>query len=414
MLSHHLDNTADYLKTLGQHSQLIAQLYHQGTTVNAQDMDNPRLMNLLIQQRILVPDTQSDYRLNPHLSKHLDAVFQHKRAYAVGANFADKIESLTLIAQEYKFAYQEGRDDDADNYAQDFDRSLFELVINIDEELLHLRTLVENKFSHLSNLQEKQRHNQFYIDRSQKLSAALVLLQQGDLNQQLQQFELANLQEVFKRHIGQRINDWHIQHLSIIDILKTYLFKLREVAPQAKKIRNLSLFLTKNPSYQVPDLSELDNAPSWIQRFAGFDLQSYANLNQTSMCEQLADVASRIPAAKVVLQQKQQQGALTLDEPLAIVELKPSMSQLALQGFWQQALKSHQPQSALRWKHQQIDLKELNDSVWLMVLLHSLQVDKSQKNHPLQQLKTQRCERTANHLWAGNIIVEDILAWKNS
>jgi hypothetical protein len=53
---------------------------------------------------------------------------------------------------------------------------------------------VENKFSHLSNLQEKQRHNQFYIDRSQKLSEALALLQQGDLNQQLQQFELVNLQ----------------------------------------------------------------------------------------------------------------------------------------------------------------------------------------------------------------------------
>ena len=52
MVSHHLDNTADYLKTLGQHSQLIAQLYHQGTTVDEQDIDNPRLMNLLIQQRI--------------------------------------------------------------------------------------------------------------------------------------------------------------------------------------------------------------------------------------------------------------------------------------------------------------------------------------------------------------------------
>ena len=219
---------------------------------------------------------------------------------------------------------------------------------------------------------------------------------------------------VFKRHIGHRINDWHIQHLSIIDILKTYLFKLREVAPQAKKIRNLSLFLTKNPSYQIPDLSELDNAPSWIQRFSGFNLQSYANLHQASTREQLADLASRIPAAKVVLQQKQQQGKLTLDEPLAIIELKPSISQLALQGFWQQALKSHQPLSALAWKHQQIDLKELSDSVWLMVLLHSLQVDKSQKNHPLRQLTTQRRERTAHHIWAGNIIVEDVLAWKNS
>ena len=85
-----------------------------------------------------------------------------------------------------------------------------------------------------------------------------------------------------------------------------------------------------------------------------------------------------------------------------------------MQGFWQQALKSHQPLSALRWKHQQPELIALTDSVWLMLLLHSLQVDSSQKNHPLQQLKTQRCERTANHLWAGNIIVEDILAWKNS
>lgn len=414
MVSNYLDNTADYLKTLGLHSPLIAKLYHRGTTVDAQDMDNPRSMNLLIQQRILVYDNQTDYRLNSHLVNHLDAIFQHKRAYAVGANFADKMASLILIAQEYKFAYQAGRDDDADNYAQDFDHSLFELAINIHEELLHLRTLVENKFSHLSNLQEKQRHNQFYIDRSQKLSEALALLQQGDLNQQLQQIELANLQEVFKRHIGNRINDWHIQHLSIIDILKTYLFKLREVAPQAKKIRNLSLFLTKNPSYQIPDLSELDNAPSWIQRFLGFDLQSYVNLNQASMREQLADVASRIPAAKVVVQQKQQQGTLTIDEPLAIKKLEPSMSQLALQGFWQQALKSHQPLSALAWKHQQIDLKELSDSVWLMVLVHSLQVDSSQKNHPLQQLKTQRRERTAHHLWAGNIIIEDILAWKNS
>lgn len=414
MVSHHLDNAADYLKALGQHSPLIAQIYHQGTSVDAQDIDNPRLMNQLIQQRILVHDNQTDYRLNPHLSKHLDDVFQHKRAYAVSANFFDKIESIALISQEYKFAYQEGRDDDADNYAQDVDRSVFELAININDELLHLRTLVENKFSHLSNLQEKQRHNQFYIDRSQKLSEALALLQHGELSQQLQQIELANLQEVFKRHIGARINDWHTQHLSIIDILKAYLFKLRDVAPQAKKIRNLSLFLTKNTSYQVPDLSELDNAPSWMQRFSGFTLHSYTNLHQASIREQLADLASRIPAAKVVLQQKQQQGVLSVDEALPVIQLQPSVSQLALQGFWQQALKSEHALSALCWKHQQSQLNELTDSVWLMVLLHSLQVNSHQKNHPLQQLQIQRCEQTASHIWAGNIIIEDILAWKNS
>ena len=115
-----------------------------------------------------------------------------------------------------------------------------------------------------------------------------------------------------------------------------------------------------------------------------------------------------------MLQQKQQQGVLSVDEALPVIQLQPSVSQLALQGFWQQALKSEHALSALCWKHQQSQLNELTDSVWLMVLLHSLQVDSHQKNHPLQKLQIQRCERTPSHIWAGNIVIEDILAWKNS
>ena len=415
MVSHNLNNTADYLKMLGKHGELIAKIYHDGGIVS-QNHDNQHAITQLVQQRILVRDVQDDYRLNPPLSRHLDDVSQRQRLYAVGANLADKIDSLEPLSNEYLLATQDGRFDDADNYGHEFDMSIFDLAISVDGELLHLRSLVENRFAHVSTVAEKKRQNEFYLERSQRIGLALEALQHGTLWYNLQNHVYLNdLQAMFQRQIDSRISQWRVQHFNITDMLKAYLFKLREIAPKAQRLRSFGLFLTKHPSYEPPDISELLAPPLWSQRMVGLALRAHVDIAQAVVRDQLAEMASRIPAAKIVSSRQRQHGQLVgMDTEAAVIQLQPSLTQLALIDFWRQALQSVTPLSALAWKRQRSQFASLVDSVWLMVLWHSLDVDSSQKNHPLQHLQIQRCEAEPRHTMSGNIVIEDIQAWKKS
>lgn len=107
------------------HRHLIAAAWALGDTLSA-DGDNRRAVGELQRRRTLIPYVDAEFRLNPSLGRHLDAVSDRVRLYAVGADFGSGIERLVQLVDDYEKAADEGRTEYAERCSADFDYGIFE------------------------------------------------------------------------------------------------------------------------------------------------------------------------------------------------------------------------------------------------------------------------------------------------
>ena len=272
------DGIVAYLHVLHNHRQLIAETYHRNSI--ALTDDNQRAIRQLQQQRILFPYLQDEFRLAPSLSRHLDEVFQRQRNYAISSNFAEQFNRLLHLTDEYLKASHENRPEDRDNYEADFDAGVFELGESIASGLLLLRTLTDNRFANVSTLAEKQRQNEYYIKQAEKLSEVLISLQAEPLLELLGSSSLlTSLLTVYQHQLLAKLPEWRASLLDITTTLKNYLYRLRQIEPEAKRLRTFAHFLNRNPDYQPPDIEDLpQQLPVWTNRFTGISDQDPSRL----------------------------------------------------------------------------------------------------------------------------------------
>ena len=138
------DLVIKYLEVLHRQRGVLAEAYHRGSVGRSDD--SARAIYELQQNRALVPFTQDSYRLASSLARHLDEVLQKERMYvAVGANIAELAARLPYLIDETEKAHLEGRQEDADSYADNFNSAVFDLADSISNALQYLRMLADNR-----------------------------------------------------------------------------------------------------------------------------------------------------------------------------------------------------------------------------------------------------------------------------
>lgn len=401
-----------YLELLHANRHLVAAAYSHGGV--ALDEDNQRRVRQLQQQRVLVPYLQDDFRLSPSLGRHLDEVFQRQRSYAVGANFGELVHRLEQLLGEYVSASHEGRLEDQGEYQSEFDIGVFELAALVGDELLGLRVITENQFANVSTLAEKRRQNEFYLGRAERIGETLALLEGESLLGTLAGASMLKpLLEVFRHQVLNRLPQWRATHMDITSVLKAYLYRLRQVEPNARRIRAFAHFLRKNPDYQPPDAESLQALPAWSSRFAGLRLKVHPDLALSSTREALADTAKSIASAKISIARQRLAGRLLeggLDKPVRFISPKPV--QLAFHRYLLQASAAAAPLSAVGWKRQQRDLGRLDDEAWLLYALHAVDLLGNRLQGRGHHLQVERRQAPASHARSGNLVVTDLAVWK--
>ncbi len=401
------DSIVAYLELLHANRQLIAQAYANGGATL--DESNQRQMHKLVQSRVLMPYLQNDYRLNVSLANHLNEVFQRQRRYMVGANFSELIARLEPLAQEYATACLEGRLQDQESYADEFDVAVFELAMQVGKELLDLRVITENQFANVATLAEKQRQNEFYLGRAEKIGEAIALLTRDSICRLLQHSEvLRPLYLLYQQQILSRQPEWRATHLDITAVLKAFLYRLRRIAPEARYLRTFAHYLRQNPDYQPPDADELASLPEWSSRFTGIRLQPQADLSQSVIAEALEDVAANIPAAALSFAKPREAGRLRANDEQAVSVMQPKPVQQAFHRYLAAAGRAEQPLSALNWKQQQTEFQQLPDQAWLLYVVHAVQMLQRSKNQPDQKFIIQRHTAAPHFERSGNIAITDI------
>lgn len=400
------DLVENHLVRLFRHKELLAAAYHRGVVSKADDKFDGRGLYELHQARALVPYANETYRLASSLARHLDEILQTEHLYAaVGADVGDLAARLPLLSDAVAKAAIEGRNDDADEYIDQFDRAVFELSDSISGALQFLRILADNKFANVATYAEKKRQNEFYLERVRKISDALVALQASGLIGSLESSpEGERLLLSYRSQIADHLPEWRANLLDITAILREYLFRTRQIEATARRFRAFALFLKRTPEYVPPDIDTLADLPDWAYRAPGFPLRSRASVNDPALDDSLLEIAKSIPAAKPFAVPIPKAGTLKDDPPAASEDEggKPKPWQEAIQSLI--ATVGRQPVSAMSWKRRTPSISELPNDIWLLCLLH----EESLRRQRTKDIRFEQILETAEPL-SGMLKVRDIL-----
>lgn len=398
-----------YLELLHRHRNLIAAAYHQGAIDAADEVATPRGIQDLRRQRALVPLSQDSFRLASSLARHLDEVLQKEQLFAaVGGNIADLATRLPLLVDETLKAHLEGRTEDLDGYVDAFNNAVFDLADHVEQALQYLRMLADTRFASVRTLAEKERQNTWYIGRAERISEAVKSLQAGGLMDRIEEEPAAApLLAAFRGQLWERLPQWRESLLDITEILKAYLYRLRQVEPAGRRLRAFNLYLKRNPDYQPPDIEELSELPTWATRAAPLRLKAHPDLLEVATNEALIELAAKLPASPTLVKREPKIGALKdgTDQEPRVLNIAPRPYQLALRRLIDAVPADGEPVSALAWKRASGDYADLPDDIWLHCVLYEATLARRR----VDRIRFQRVEQPATHPLSGNIVVGDVL-----
>jgi hypothetical protein len=403
------DLVVAYIEVLHRHRKLVAAAYHEGWIEESAELATPRGIQELRRHRALVPLTQDAFRLASSLARHIDEVLQKEQLFAaVGGNIADLAARLPLLVDEAVKAHLEGRTEDLDGYVDAFNNAVFDLADHIEQALQYLRMLADTRFASVRTLAEKQRQNAWYIGRAERIGEAVRSLQSGGLMDRIEEEPAAApLMPAFRGQLWERLPQWRESLLDITEILKAFLYRLRQVEPAGRRLRAFNLFLKRNPDYVAPDVEELTEPPEWSNRAAPLRLLSHPDLLDGATNEALIEVAARLPPSPTVIKRAPKVGTLMpgMDQEPRVLVIEPRPYQLALRRLISEVTDSGEALSALNWKRAHAEYADLPEPIWLHCVLYEATLARRRTDH----IRFERVQLPPTHPLSGNIVVSDVL-----
>lgn len=374
------DLVQQHLERLYRHRELVSAAYRHGVVSSGHDKAAGRGIAELTASRVLVPITHDTFRLSSSIVRHLDEVLQKQRLFAsIGADVAELADAIPRISYEIEMAAREGRIEDVDAHVDQFDRAVFDLSDSIRTALQHLRALVDSRFANVSTLKEKLRQNEFYVDRAQRISTALMAIDTNGMIASLGSHpEGERLGRVYAREIVSNLGVWRAQLLDITAVLREYLYRTRRIESTARTMRAFYHHLRRVPDYAPPDLDALPEWPAWVNRAAGIRVGGHARVVDSNYPDELAAIARNLPTERPFAPPAPVVGTL-----LPQSEPAPEDAARRQQTAWRRSLRRllaaarNSPVSAMGWKRSDRELDEVADDIWLLCLLHESALQRS-------------------------------------
>jgi hypothetical protein len=193
----------------------------------------------------------------------------------------------------------------------------------------------------------------------------------------------APMAAAFRAQIWVRLPRWRESLLDITEILKAYLYRLRQVEPAGRRLRAFNLFLRRNPDYTAPDIEELTEPPTWARRAAGLRLAAHPDLQDAATNEALIEVAARLPPSPTVIRRPPKVGTLIpgADTEPRVLTLAPRPDQLALRRLLAAVPPDGAPLSVRDWKREHPEYADLPDAIWLHCVLYEATLARRRTGH---------------------------------
>ena len=397
----------DALAAIATHRELIGEVYSRSSV--SRTAENARGVYMLQQMRVLIADGHDSFRLSRHLTRFLDDLTQKQRLYELlGDDIGNLNNRVHQLRDEYVNAVMDSQLDAIDTLAGDFHDACAELSDAVASSISRLLLQAENDFATVRTLSAKERQNNHYLDQAGKLSQALGSLSRMNMQEMLDSGSsaYAGLSEPYRRLITNRLNEWNNELIRVTGILKAFLYKLRQIAPDVKRLRAFSRFLHQNPDYTPPDFTDRHTLPGWLQRDHGGLLEAYPDTGDAALSSELEAIARKLPAPKIAVRKSREAGTLVQrDADRQKVTIAHPPYQAALRQLGIATLQSTESVSALKWKRQYAADLNVPDDIWILLVLHSRGIDKM----PFRKIAYQSIGHGGEALISRNQYINDVV-----
>lgn len=389
------------------HQELIQQVYLNGN-FRKDGTKNDRRAYELEQHRIFISGGKDTFLLSAPLTRFLDEVTQRQRLYDVlGEKASGQVNRVWALVGEYGKSVLAGRMDEADLAVDDFDMACAELADTFGTGISKLLHLAETNFAVVNSVDAKNRQNQHFLRQAKYFSSALKMLDALHIEEEIDTLycDSDSLKNTYRMLILDRKIEWHTEILRLIQFFESYLYRLRELAPDVKRFRQFAGFLEQNPGYEPPDLEDTHHRPQWMMRDCGVRAVAYADPGDRTAFDYLREVSNSLPESKESTSPAKVTGRIERRANKSVMVLRPPVHLIALSRFARAASKAISPLSALKWKRQNFPDMDVPDDAWLMLVIHS----KDNHGSEFAGLRYQRVEHRGDAHISMNLYVQDVM-----
>ena len=400
------DVTVTLLERLHTHRHLVAEAYHQGSIVRSDD--NRKAIEVLQQQRVLVPHTPEEYRLHSTLRRFLDSALNTHRILHSSADIGTIFVRLEVLTDSYIAAFNEDNESDTDAYEDEIAQAVFEISDGLQGFITNLQANIETRFAAVSSISAKRKQNEFYLDATHTLVQVLESFHFSDLLDRLQAFP--RIEELLRTQLFNRIPILRSTLQTIYETLRQFLFEFRKIEARAKRIQQMWLFLKKTPDYEPRAWDNSTDLPPWLERSPGLVIATHPDVSDDNCENRLIEIAKSIPPADVSTRRRRAAGRImTEDVPDAVtVQVKPHM--IALRQMLKDAKVANTPVSARGWRAEHATELDLDDALWLELALDVL----AKGTRIIKGVEVGYDELSREEPFAGgNVFIKDLRLWKN-
>lgn len=391
------DKVKVLLSRLHLSSDLISQAYFNGGILKSDE--NVRSIEKLRQLRLLSPGIRDTYQLRGSLRRFLNVTLNQKVAYGVGANLGGFFEQFARLVDEHAIAFQDGRDEDRDQYEAQIQEVISEIADSIEDELLDLRTHVETRFAAVSTIAEKKRQNLYYLKRTQALLSLIESIHFSDFEDQFESHE--NLLLSFRILLVDRIPAFRESLNSILEVLNNYLFEFRRIEERARKMRAFSLYLKRNPDWTPRGWDEVAEPCEVFRHVTPLDLQAYPDVTDDRLQELLSEIAASIPSTIESKGRIKEVGFIDESDTEEGVKERIPPIRRAIRLFF--ASCTHEWRSSLSWLRENKEaFPYLRPELWLLRVMSEFENKGRIKGYEL------RLKQSLDPVFDGNVFVHDI------
>jgi hypothetical protein len=400
------DVTVTLFERLHAHRHLVAEAYHQGSVLRTDD--NRRAIEILQQQRVLVPHSPDEYRLHSSLRRFLASAFSSHRILQSSGDIGAIFAHLEKLTDFYIAAFNEDDQAATDSYEDEISQTVFEINDSLQGFITNLQANIETRFAAVTSLAAKKLQNEFYLAATHTLVQVLESFHLSDLLERIQAFP--RIETLLRTQLFARIPVFRSTLQTIYETLRQFLFEFRKIEARAKRIQQMWLFLKKTPDYEPRAWDNASDLPAWLERSPGLPIATHPDVSDPACEDRLVEIAQSIPPDQSP-RKRREAGALTAEEVPAKVIVKVPAHVLALRQMLKDAKASEAPVSVRQWRAQHATELELDDTLWLELALDVL----AKKTSITKGLEVGYNEHSREGPFStGNILIKDLSLWKSA
>lgn len=380
-----VDQLSLALGAIANHRELIHSTYVSGRyTKNGSKQD--REAYVLQQNRIFVPEGRDGYRLSSLLTRFFDEVTQKQKLYEQMGDSGSKITRLSDLSYEYGNAVLDGRVDESDLVAEQFHGACADLADTFSSDITKLINQADTNFAVVKSISAKNRQNTHFLGQAKRLSDALNSLEKAKLDELFNAgtVDFNPLLKSYRVLITGRLDEWHSEIARLLHFFESYLYRLRDIAPDVKRFRHFANFIQQNPGYVPPEIDlSSHHRPAWMMRALPITLAAHSDPLNDSAFDYLSAISRNLPITKVT----HPSSTSNRERMVGVIErradsdkrkfvIRPDPHRIALNRLAKHAAISTQPISALEWKRENSPELSIPDDIWLLFVLSAKDIDK--------------------------------------